>query len=184
MSICSTIGTADWRKAAAIYLPSSPSVGHLYLDDAEEGVMRSPNRPPTDQEPRSLRTDLLTLGNDLGDREASTAGERLAAHVVQCAEFFSAAGTRDLLFHPQERTYTLLELGELLADCGLECFGVTFGSLAADANARRTYTAVHATVDGQQDLERGRRLLERWHAVELEYPETFGRMHRLNCRAI
>ncbi len=144
--------------------------------------MTSPNRPPSDQELRTLRTELLGLANDLGDREPSTAGERLAAHVVQCAEFFSAAGTRDLLFHPQERTYTLLELGEMLADCGLECFGVTFGSLGADAYARRTYGTVHA--DDQQDAGQSGRLLERWHAVELEYPETFGRMHRLNCRAL
>jgi hypothetical protein len=146
--------------------------------------MRSPKLPPSDQELRALRSELLALALDLGDREPSTAGERLAAHVVRCAEFFSAAGTRDLLFHPQERTYTLLELGELLADCGLECFGVSFGSLAADANARRNYTALHATADGERDVQRGRALLERWHAVELEYPETFGRMHRLNCRAL
>lgn len=145
--------------------------------------MRSPKLPPSDQELRALRAELLALALDLGGREPSTAGERLAAHVVRCAEFFSAAGTRDLLFHPQERTYTLLELGELLANCDLECFGVTFGSLGADANARRNYTAVHPTA-GEQDVERGRVLLERWHAVELEYPETFGRMHRLNCRAL
>lgn len=145
--------------------------------------MRSPKRPPSDRELRAFRAELLALA-DLGDREPSTAGEKLAAHVVQCAEFFSAAGTRDLIFHPQERTYTLLELGDLLADYRLECFGVTFGSLVADANARRSYASVHGTVDDQRGVELGKALLKRWHAVEVEYPETFGRMHRLNCRAL
>ena len=180
----STIGTADWRKAAAVYLPGSPSVGHLYTDGTELVQMRSPAQPPSIQELRALRTELIQLANDLGSRQPSTPAERLAAHVVHCAEFFSAAGTRDLLFHPQERTYTLLELAKLLSDCGFECFGITFGSLSSDAKARHAYTAVHGTTDDQRDVERGMVLLERWHAVELEHPDIFGRMHRLNCRAI
>jgi hypothetical protein len=183
-AICSTIGTAEWRGAAGIYLPNSPAVGHLYSDCAAAVTMRRPKRQPSDHELRALRTELLALANDLGDREPSTPAERLAAHVVQCAEFFSAAGTRDLLFHPQERTYTLSELGDMLADCSLECFGVTFGSLVADANAQRAYAAVHASADDQRVVIRGRKLLERWHAVELAHPGTFGRMHRLNCRAL
>ena len=179
----STLGTADWRAAAGAYLPSSASVGHLYPGDSAAREMRSPQRPPSEEELRAFRAELLALA-DSGSGEPSTAGERLAAHVVNCAEFFSAAGTRDLLFHPQERTYTLLELGGLLGGAGLECFGVTFGSLSADVAARRAYAAVHGAAEpGPGDEGRGA-LLERWHAVELAQPGIFGRMHRLNCRAI
>ena len=133
----STIGTAAWRKDAAEYLPTSPAVGHLY-PVAVTATRFAPIRAPSHEELQAFRAELLALaGPDGRGLRQDLAGERLACHAVQCGfEFFSSAGLRDLLFHPQERTYTLLELKELLADCGLECFGVTFGSLGADAVAR------------------------------------------------
>jgi hypothetical protein len=172
----STIGAAAWRKDAAEYLPESPAVRHLYPAPVTAARF-APSRAPSHEELQTFRAELLALaGPDAGGNGSDSAGERLACHAVQCGfEFFSSAGLRDLLFHPQERTYTLLELKELLAGCDLECFGVTHGSLGADAVARSAFSALE---DGTECL------LERWHRTEEAHPGTFGRMHRLNCRAI
>ena len=68
----STLGTADWRAAAGEYLPSSPSVGHLYPGDSAAREMRSPQRPPSEEELRAFRAELLALA-DSGSGEPSTA---------------------------------------------------------------------------------------------------------------
>ena len=38
---------------------------------------------------------------------------------VEAGEFFDAAGLFDLLFHPQERFFTLLELRDMLDEANL-----------------------------------------------------------------
>ena len=106
---------------------------------------------------------------------------RSCAHVVRCSEFFTSTGCRDLLLHPCECSFTLLELGALLEGAGLDLVGMWFGSLDADRHARAAYNssalasggfAVGDGPDRQIDMRR-------WHALELADPELFGRMHVL-----
>ena len=100
--------------------------------------------------------------------------------LVLFEEFYSAGGMLDLLFHPQEATFTLLQLHEMLEAAGLESIGVYFLSAAADRHARERFReaeggAVHAKDPFMCDLRS-------WHQLEEQHPQLFGRMHLVYCR--
>ena len=86
-----------------------------------------------------------------------------------------SGGSLDLLFHPMEATFTLLQLHEMLEDVGLEVIGVFFNGAAPDRHARTIFRDVHENDPRMLDLRN-------WHQLEQRLPQLFGRMHVVYCR--
>ena len=103
----------------------------------------------------------------------------------------------------QETAFTLLELEQLLRQARLRPVGLFFANADADRRARAAYrAAVAAGAAGgspgrgggasSEELEKvvkcevdddARQVnLRRWHALELQQPQLFGRMHVLYCQ--
>ena len=149
-------------------------------------------RQPAPHELRELRAVLMEL--DVRARSSGGAAaqplangslpteDELAAcgHVCRSAEFYTSTGCRDLLLHPCECSFTLLELGQLLESAGLDLVGMWFQSLDADRQARDAYRR-SAAVEGYAPGDAPDRQvdLRRWHALEQTQQEIFGRMHVL-----
>jgi hypothetical protein len=155
-------------------------------------------RQPAPHELRELRAALLAIGAQhgvQGDIHSSSGSgphslvldeaERQAIeHVLSAPEFYTATGCRDLLLHPCECSFTMLELQTLLEGAGLELVGVWFQSLEADRKARAAYAqnAQYGALGGSLALADAPDLqtdLARWHRLEEEDPTLFGRMHVL-----
>ena len=105
--------------------------------------------------------------DELDDTPASTA--RL---LLKFDEFYSYGGVLDLLFHPLERCFTLLDLKAMAAAAGLKVVGVFFARLDVDRKARRAYRDRWPDDAAQADLAR-------WHELEEADNQLFGRMHCL-----
>ena len=101
----------------------------------------------------------------------------VAALLLKFDEFYSAGGCLDLLFHPQETAFTLLELRDLLAAARLQPVCVFFASLEQDRDARRQYREAGGTDAAQSDLAL-------WHRLEERNPELFGRMNHVYARYV
>jgi len=119
-------------------------------------------------------------------RSARAEGVAARDHLVHAAEFYTATGCRDLMFHPCECSFTLLELAALLDGAGLDLVGMWFQSLDADRRARSAYNqSLHLTpvpLDGlvqPPDRPDKQVNLQRWHSLEGGDPSLFGRMHVL-----
>ena len=88
--------------------------------------------------------------------------------VARFNDFFSTSECRDLLFHVQEIRVSIPAIKDFIAQNGLRFLGFEF-----DAESMRKYRALFA--------EKGWSLtdLGRWHALEMEYPDTFANMYQL-----
>ena len=121
----------------------------------------------------AFRPDGVVVGksaprdDELDDTPASTA--RL---LLKFDEFYSYGGVLDLLFHPLERCFTLLDLQAMAAAAGLKVVGVFFARLDVDRKARRAYRDKWPDDAAQADLAR-------WHELEEADNQLFGRMHCL-----
>ena len=82
-------------------------------------------------------------------------------------DFFSTSECRDLLFHVQESRLTIPAIKAFLAEHGLKFIGFEF-----DPATLQRYRALFA----QAGWSMGD--LDRWHAVETEYPDTFAAMYQ------
>ena len=96
-----------------------------------------------------------------------------------CSICLSRAARRDLLLHPCECSFTLLELRTLIESAGLELVGVWFQSPDADRRARQLYDRSAAETGGYAIGDAADRQLDlgRWHALEQVNMDLFGRMH-------
>ena len=197
----STIGADSWwrptRRLVHRLAPSIVSASGELL------------RQPAPHELRELRAGVMELERQLRSRHAAghahaashaasiagghappasgCAGEeeeelrRSCSHVVRCPEFYTSTGCRDLLLHPCDCSFTLLELGQLLEGADLDLVGLSFASLEVDWQAREAY-ARSAAASGGYAAGDGPELqndLRRWHAIEQAEPALFGRMHML-----
>ncbi|KAL3931178.1 MAG: hypothetical protein SGPRY_001229, partial [Prymnesium sp.] len=124
----STLGVASWRSCAARLI-------HRVAPDLVDGA-GGLCRQPTPRELRAFRQTILSM------EEMDLPPDEWAAreHLLRCSEFFTSTGCRDLLFHPSERTFTLLELKTLLQHAGCIPLGPFFATLESDAVARQVRT--------------------------------------------
>jgi SAM-dependent methyltransferase len=86
-------------------------------------------------------------------------------------DFQTLQGTRDLLFHVQERHYSPLELKEALQELGL----VFLGFLGKSQQVAALYHAAYP--DDQAAVS-----LENWHAFEAAHPGCHGHMYQFLVR--
>ena len=83
-------------------------------------------------------------------------------------DFYSLSSCRDLLFHVQEHTFTLLQVKDLLRECGLSVLNLDVKSRAHALAYRQRFPEDPAATK-----------LENWHALELDHPTTFGGLYAL-----
>ncbi|MGC2641347.1 MAG: hypothetical protein WA406_06545, partial [Pseudolabrys sp.] len=87
--------------------------------------------------------------------------------VTRFTDFFSTSECRDLLFHVQESRLSLPAIKTFLTQNGLRFLGFEFN--AAVANRYRGLFAEQGW--SMSDLDR-------WHAIESGYPDTFSGMYQ------
>ena len=79
---------------------------------------------------------------------------------------FSTSHMRDLLFHEQEHTFSLLEIRDLLEENELEFCGFSVTSnLPTEGLDENTYFN-----------------LEHWHKIEQQHPGLFRSMYQFYCQ--
>ena len=87
--------------------------------------------------------------------------------VARFNDFFSTSECRDMLFHVQEGRLTIPAIKNFLAEHGLRFLGFEF-----DAATSQKYRALFANAGWSMTD------LDRWHALEIEYPDTFASMYQ------
>ncbi|MEW6332850.1 MAG: class I SAM-dependent methyltransferase, partial [Thermodesulfobacteriota bacterium] len=134
----------------------------LYSELARREIVRLRKRHEdrigsvTDDDVRRFRRRLML-------DDPSSIDERLSLRW----DFFDMNRCRDLLFHPQERRFTLPEAGRLLDELGLE-----FRGLQKPEPVRSRYWT-------RFPPERDRRNIARWNAFETAYPDAFGSLYEI-----
>jgi SAM-dependent methyltransferase len=86
-------------------------------------------------------------------------------------DFYSLSSCRDLLFHVQEHTFTMLQVADLLRECGLSVLKVDVKSPAHALAYRQRFPDDPTAAN-----------LQNWHALELEHPTMFGGLYALWLR--
>src|SRR5262245_58822092 len=97
---------------------------------------------------RPCRQDLMAMD-----------GDGPAGRVAKLYDFFSLSNGRDLLFHVQERTTTVAEIADFIAQENLEFLG-----FETDPATQRAYSARFPN-------DASRTSLANWHAFEQDNPD-------------
>jgi tetratricopeptide (TPR) repeat protein/2-polyprenyl-3-methyl-5-hydroxy-6-metoxy-1,4-benzoquinol methylase len=103
---------------------------------------------------RQMRQEIMAMPDGRPERNA-----------MKIVDFFSTSDCRDLLFHVQERTFTIPELKAFFTDNGLEFLG-----FECDPGTIQQYDAMFPDDPAHTDLDR-------WHAFEQASPDTFLAMY-------
>ncbi len=90
------------------------------------------------------------------------------ASVARFSDFFSTSECRDLLFHVQESRMTIPAIKDFIDGHGLKFIGFDLDDAAAQ-NFRALFSA-----NGWSMTD-----LDKWHAIETQYPDTFSGMYQL-----
>ena len=168
------------RLSVDTWRPRARALLHSILPDvvnAAGGLLRQ----PTSAELCFARERISRLAGRGEETEAQGGGDdgcddaEVACWLLQFEEFFCDGGVRDLLFHPQETAFTLLELRDMLAAAGLVPVSVFFQDARTDQRARRAYREAGGMDAAQADLAL-------WHTLEERDTDLFGRMHCLYAR--
>lgn len=110
---------------------------------------------PTPDNIRTCRLDILNAENS-----------EVFGNVTTFRDFYGLSECRDLLFHVQEKRYSVPELAAALEQLGLQFIGFTID----DATAKRYHDSYPNDKSGTN--------LEHWHAFEGEHPDTFAGMYQ------
>ncbi len=110
-----------------------------------------------------FRHDVLTILRTPGHPDRSTMEE---IGIGSMYDFFSTSACRDLVFHPQEATFTIPGLERMIAGLGLVFRGFSFPSPAFLGAYRQRFP------DDPHGLN-----LANWHRFEQENPSLFIRMY-------
>ena len=115
--------------------------------------------------------------SDAGIRAARAAireqsDDELLARVARNEDFYSLSGCRDMLFHVQERCFSLPDLATMLDSLGLEFLGFEFD------DGGRAATSYRTRFPGDPSM----RSLANWHRFEQDHPDSFTRMYEFWVR--
>jgi Tfp pilus assembly protein PilF/SAM-dependent methyltransferase len=103
---------------------------------------------------RRCRQDLLAAGGEACQR------------LTEYKDFFSVSDCRDLLFHVQERRFTLPQIKAFLVENNL-----TLLKFNVDDEIRKKFQLRFAAESGLRDIDA-------WHIFETENPDTFASMYQ------
>ncbi len=156
---------AGWRSLLDCLNPGGRMFIALYSELAREPVVKSRERIATmgyktdPQSIRAFRKEVMEMETD-----------HPIFPITFFRDFFSVSECRDLVFHIQEKRYTLPELKETMDRLGIHFLG--FRELPTDKRAK--YASMFPDDPEQNNLER-------WHEVETEYPNMFTGMYQFVC---
>jgi len=108
--------------------------------------------------------DIRRCRQDIIDKAENGDGEM--AEICNYIDFYSLSSCRDLLFHVQERCFTLLQIEAALKALELRFLG--FETLRKSKNPNPS--------------KRANTSLTSWHEFELKNPDTFRSMYQFWCR--
>lgn len=151
-----------WRTLRRLLNPGGVMLIGLYSETARAGItvaqqeVRTCGWPPTLEGIRAAREQLRALPAGHPARDA-----------MLLRDFYSTGGCRDLLFHVQERHFTIGGIREALAELGLE-----FIAFDVPPHVRARYRALFGR---RQDLDC-------WETFEDLHPQTFLGMYQFWCR--
>ncbi len=150
--------TEGWRILLNILRPGGVMHISLYSELGRRDVVAARDfiatrgYKPTPADIRRCRQDLL---------------ETPLRTVVRFTDFFSTSECRDLLFHVQESRTSIPAIKAFVAEHGLTFIGFEF-----ERATLQKYRALFAGAGWPiSDLDR-------WHAVETQYPDTFSSMYQ------
>jgi 2-polyprenyl-3-methyl-5-hydroxy-6-metoxy-1,4-benzoquinol methylase len=153
---------AGWRVLIGLLAPGGKMKVGLYSEIARRGVVAA----------RRLIADRGFAADLRGVRAARAAILALrrddpALRLAGTVDFYTLSGCRDLLFHVQERRYTLTGIEAILGDLGLDFLGFEFESAATLLEYRREFP-----------LDAAATSLANWSAFETRHPDTFKTMYQ------
>ena len=95
----------------------------------------------------------------------------LAPLLSPASDFWTTSDVRDLIFHVQEHRFTLPQIGEMIASCGLGFLGLALRNPADRLAFNQEFTDKDAARD-----------INNWHKFEVKHPETFGDTYKIWLR--
>ncbi|MBI2712848.1 MAG: class I SAM-dependent methyltransferase [Rhizobiales bacterium] len=147
-----------WRTLLALLRPNGFMHLGLYSEIARRDVVAARafiaehGYRPTADDIRRCRQDLLSSPLN---------------RIARVGDFFSTSECRDLLFHVQERRMTVPEIKSFIVEQNLQFIGFEFSP-----QTLQRYRALFAD-SGWSPTD-----LDRWHALETQYPDTFSGMYQ------
>lgn len=156
---------AGWRKLIDVLNPGGVMLICLYSTKARTHIqavrdyIAEKGFKPTPDDIRRLRREIIDDDNS-PFREVCTS-----------RDFFTMSETRDLVFHIQEKTYTMIELKEIMEGLGLELMRLKLHSREIVKTFKERFPDDPAMTG-----------FENWDKYEDEFPRVFGGMYKLVCR--
>jgi len=149
-----------WRQLVSLLAPDGRMLVGLYSERSRQDVSAA-KAFIAERGYAATATDIRRCRQDLMSFDHRAAFSPLAFR----ADFYVTGECRDLLFHVQDRHFTLPEIRSSVAALGLR-----FDGFVLEPHFRRRYVERYGS-DGS--LER----LEQWQAFETECPEAFAGMY-------
>jgi len=156
---------AGWRQLIARLKSGGFMLVCLYSKKARENIqavrelVAQKGLSPTPDNIRLLRAEII-------EQEAHPLRK-----VIFNRDFYSLSETRDLVFHIQEKTYTTLELKDILNELNLELVRMKITDLHTIKRYKEMFPDDVAMTN-----------LDNWDKFEDEYPDTFIGMYKFMCK--
>ncbi len=152
---------AGWRELLALLRPGGFMRLGFYSELARQNEMDArlyiaeKGYAPNAEDIRRCRQDMMSPENAARFQK-----------VFSARDFYTMSECRDLLLHVQEHHYTLPRLKENLRELNLVFLGFSL-----DSNISKRYGERFPEDISQTDLDK-------WHAFEIEHPDTFKGMYQ------
>lgn len=156
---------AGWKVLTDCLKPGGLMKIGLYSTLAREGI-------------KKIRQEIFNARIGSSDEEMRAFRETIVQssrvhhkEILTSSDFYSLSALRDLLFHVQEHTFTIEEIGTCISDLKLKFCGFELENLTLDfKNVHKNHTDLYE--------------LDRWSEYEKANPKTFERMYQFWCQKI
>jgi 2-polyprenyl-3-methyl-5-hydroxy-6-metoxy-1,4-benzoquinol methylase len=158
---------AGWRVLAGLVEPGGFMRIGLYSERGRQHLVHARQFIAAhgfDATPAGIRAARAAI-------RAATQDE-LLARVARNEDFFSLSGCRDMLFHVQEKCFSLPEIAAMIDSLGLGFLGFEFPDSGITVSRYRTRFPADAPM----------RNLDNWHRYERDFPDSFARMYQFWVR--
>jgi 2-polyprenyl-3-methyl-5-hydroxy-6-metoxy-1,4-benzoquinol methylase len=158
---------AGWRVLAGLVEPGGFMRIGLYSERGRQHLVHARQFIAAhgfDATPAGIRAARAAI-------RAATQDE-LLARVARNEDFFSLSGCRDMLFHVQEKCFSLPEIAAMIDSLGLGFLGFEFPDSGITVSRYRARFPADALM----------RNLDNWHRYEQDNPDSFARMYQFWVR--
>lgn len=166
-----------WRALIDVLKPGGVMSIGLYSATARRGIVEAQayakkrNFASDSIGIRQFRHEILEAMRDPADRWNKQDAALLGVALNLCHDFYSTSMCRDLVFHVQEKNYTLQELESAISDLGLRFMGFKFET---DASYKNYFSRFPGDRSGTN--------FKNWITFEKENPDTFLGMYNFDVQ--